>query len=166
MKFDCSKKCKMPAEMRASKYCESSAEVVDGKILFSCEVNIKNASEPEQNFLKCHLWDNQLYDSCNTCELKCKKNKNPKLEISLEETRELKALIDELRPSMVLYGVNDKTIEKISKEYKKNNDSRVKYALEAAKLSNESMKLIQKGKSIDISMLSIMASSLLKKIKK
>jgi len=166
MKFDCSKNCKMTKEIRSSHYCESSAEVIEGKVIYSCERNIIKASEPEQNFLKCQLWDNQILEACKTCELKCKKNSNPELKISLEESRELKALIEGLRPSMVLYGVNDKTIEKISKEYKKTKDDRVKYALEAAKLSNNSLKLVQKGKPIDIAYLTIVSSRLLKKIKK
>jgi len=165
MKFDCSKNCKMTKEMRSSSYCESIAEVVDGVVLYSCEKNILKASEPEQNFLKCQLWDNQILEACKTCELKCKKNSNPELKISLEESRELKYLIEGLRPSMVLYGVNDKTIEKISKEYKKTKDERVNYALEAAKLSNSSIKLMQKGKTIDIAYLAIVSSRLLKKIK-
>jgi len=156
----------MTKEMRSSPHCESSAEFIDGKVVFSCEKNLLNASELEQNFLKCQLWDNQILEACNTCELKCKKNNNPALKISLEESRELRALIDSLRPSMVLYGVNDKTIEKISKEYKKTKDDRVKHALEAAKLSSNSMKLIQKGKPIDIAYLTIASSRLLKKIKK
>lgn len=166
MKFDCSKNCKMTKEMRSSSYCNGTAEVVDGAVIYSCEKNILKASEPEQNFLKCNLWDNQILEACKTCELKCKKNCNPKLKATIEESRELKALIDGLRPSMVLYGVNDKTIEKISKEYKKTKDDRVKHALEAAKLSNNSIKLMQKGKPIDIAYLSIVSSRLLKKIKK
>jgi len=155
----------MTKEMRSSSYCESIAEVVDGVVLYSCEKNILKASEPEGNFLKCQLWDNQILEACKTCELKCKKNSNPELKISLEESRELKYLIEGLRPSMVLYGVNDKTIEKISKEYKKTKDERVNYALEAAKLSNSSIKLMQKGKTIDIAYLAIVSSRLLKKIK-
>lgn len=166
MKFDCTKNCKMTKEMRSSSYCDGFAEVIDGNVVFSCQRNMLKASEPEQNFLKCNLWDNQILEACKTCELKCKKNSNPKLQISLEESRELKSLIEGLRPSMVLYGVNDKTIEKISKEYKKNKDERVKFALEAAKLSSNSMKLMQKGKPIDIAYLSIVSSRLLKKIKK
>lgn len=166
MKFDCSKNCKMTKEMRSSPHCQSYAEVVDGKVIFSCEKNVLKASELEQNFLKCQLWDNQILEACKICELKCKKNSNPGLKVSLEESRELKALIEGLRPSMVLYGVNDKTIEKISKEYKKSKDDRVKYALEAAKLSNNSLKLMQKGKPIDIAYLTIVSSKLLKKIKK
>lgn len=155
----------MTKEMRSSSYCESIAEVVDRVVIYSCEKNILKASEPEQNFLKCQLWDNQILEACKTCELKCKKNSNPELKISLEESRELKYLIEGLRPSMVLYGVNDKTIEKISKEYKKTKDERVNYALEAAKLSNSSIKLMQKGKTIDIAYLAIVSSRLLKKIK-
>lgn len=156
----------MTKEMRSSSYCESSAEVIDGKVVYSCEKNTLKASESEQNFLKCQLWDNQILEACKTCELKCKKNSNPQLKISLEESRELKALIESLRPSMVLYGVNDRTIEKISKEYKKSKDDRVKYALDAVKLSNNSLKLLQKGKPIDIAYLTIASSRLLKKIKK
>lgn len=155
----------MTKELRASKFCDSSAEVIDGKVFYSCEKNLLAASELEQNYLKCQLWDNQIFDACKTCELKCKNNINPEQKVSEEQSKELKALIDSLRPSMVLYGVNDKTVEKITKEYKKTKDERVKYALEAAKLSNESIKLMQKGKPIDIAYLSIVSSRLLKKIK-
>lgn len=165
MKFDCSKNCKMTKEMQSSRYCSKSAEVIDGAVVFSCQKNIISASETEKNLLNCNLWDNELFESCKTCELKCKKNSNPKLQVSIEESRELKALIDGLRPSMVLYGVDDKTIEKISKEYKKTKDERVRYALDAAKLSNNSIKLMQQGKPIDIAYLSIVSSRLLKKVK-
>jgi len=166
MKIDCSNNCKMTAEMRASKHCKKEAEVIDGKIIYSCQASITSASELDKNFLNCQLWDNKIFEACKTCELKCKNNSNPSLSISIEEERELKALIDGLRSSMVLYGVNDKTIDKISKEYKKNKDYRVKYALDAAKISNNSIKLMQKGKPIDIAYLTIVSSRLLKKINK
>ena len=79
---------------------------------------------------------------------------------------ELKALLDSLKSSMVLYGVDSKTIETISNDYKKNKNEDTKNALDAAKISNESIKLIQKGKHVDIAYLSIASSKLLKKIKK
>lgn len=166
MKFDCSKNCKMTAEMRGSKHCQSFAEIIDGRPIFSCEKSLELATEPEKNLLRCQLWDNQIFDACKGCELSCKNNSNPNLQASIDQTRELRSLIESLKPSMVLYGVNDKTIENISKEYKNNKDERVKHALEAAKLSNESMKLLQKGKAIDVAFLSILSSRLIKKIKK
>ena len=60
---------------------------------------------------------------------------------------------------------SEKTIEKISKEYRNNKDQKVKSALDAAKLSNEALKLIQKGKMIELSYLTIVSSRLIKKIK-
>jgi len=155
----------MTQEMRASEHCKSEAEVIDGKVVYSCEQSLLKASELERNFLSCQLWDNQIFEACRSCEIKCKKNTNPNLHISLEESRELKALIESLKPSMVLYGVNEKTIDKISKEYKKTKDEKVKYALEAAKISNDSIKLMQKGRTIDIAYLTLLSSRILKKIK-
>jgi len=165
MKIDCTKNCKMTKEMRSSHHCGGWAEFKDGIFIYSCQVNIASASEQEKNFLNCQLYDNEIYEACKTCPLKCKKNENPDLKASLKESQELKMLIEELRPSMITYGVSEKTIEKISKEYRNNKDQKVKSALDAAKLSNEALKLIQKGKMIDLAYLTIVSSRLIKKIK-
>jgi len=132
----------------------------------SCEAGLQQESESIQNLLRCQLWDNDLKEACNSCQLRCKNNKNPELMISLKTSMELKVLLDGLKSSMVLYGVDSKTIETISKEYKKNKNEDTKNAIDAAKISNESIKLIQKGKHVDIAYLSIASSKLLKKIKK
>lgn len=166
MKIDCTKNCKKTKEMRSSKFCQGWAELADGKINYSCESELLKESESIQNFLKCQLWDNDIKEACNSCQLRCKNNKNPELMISLKASMELKALLDSLKSSMVLYGVDSKTIETISNDYKKNKNEDTKNALDAAKISNESIKLIQKGKHVDIAYLSIASSKLLKKIKK
>jgi len=166
MKIDCTKNCKKTKEMRFSKFCGQTAELVDGKIIYSCDIAYASESETVKNLLDCQLWDNDLKDSCNTCPLRCINNKNPELMISVKASMELKALLDSLKGSMVLYGVDQKTIESISSDYKKNKDTNTKNAIDAAKLSNESIKLIQKGKHVDIAYLSIASSILLKKIKK
>ncbi len=156
----------MTKEMRSSKLCQGWAELADGKLIYSCEAGLQQESESIQNLLRCQLWDNDLKEACNSCQLRCKNNKNPELMISLKTSMELKVLLDGLKSSMVLYGVDSKTIETISKEYKKNKNEDTKNAIDAAKISNESIKLIQKGKHVDIAYLSIASSKLLKKIKK
>ena len=165
MKIDCTKNCKMTKEMRSSHHCGGWAEIKEGKINYSCQSSLSIASELEKNFLSCQIYDNELFESCKICELKCKKNENKNIKVSEKEMQDLKILIDELRPSMVMYGVSEKTIDKISKEYRSNKDSNVKNALNAAKISNEALKLIQKGKPIDLAYLTIISSKLLKKIK-
>ena len=166
MIFDCTKKCKKTEEMRNSTFCKGTAEFIDGKIVYSCETASVSASEAERNLVNCDYWENKIYDKCNSCPLVCKNNKNENILAERRKIAEINALIESMKPSMIMSGLDGRAINNITKEYEKADSKDVSDALDAAKLSNEAVKLIQSGKQIDIAYLAIASSKILKKIKK
>jgi len=143
--IDCKKFCKMTSEMRNSKYCNGEARIVDGDIFYGCSEAIKSEPESEKLFFGCKLWDMGLKDSCDTCKLPCKNNANKNFKRIAEQKRELRVLIDDLRPNMMLYGVSANQVEKISEVYtKKGSDGEVdEIGAEGIRIANNANKLLR-----------------------
>jgi hypothetical protein len=169
--IDCTKRCRMTSTVRDSEYCTGEAKVVDGKIFYGCQEKIKSEPKEVRQFYVCELWDVGLKDSCNTCSLECINNKNEKLEEYLKEKKELEALIEELKPNMILHGVTATQVEKISSVYTKKNSSGERNqmgaeAIKTAKFANKALKMAMSGKRIDLALYTLYARNANKNIKK
>ena len=170
-KIDCSKNCKMTTELRNSRYCEGTAKIVDNKIFYSCKENIKDEPKEVRQFFLCDLWNLELKESCNSCLLECINNKNPKIQEALGEKKKLDAVIEKLKPNMILYGVSSKEVEQISKKYtEKNADGKRNQmgieAIDAANFANDTLKAAMSGKMIDIAFFTLYARKKSGRIKK
>lgn len=171
MKIDCSKSCKMTKELRESDYCQREATVIDGTVYYSCKEALKHEPKEIRHFYSCELWNLDLKESCNTCVLECINNKNDKLKNALEEKKKLDAVIEKLKPNMMLYGVSADQISKVSKTYtKKSIDNKKniagREAIEAANFANEALKSAMKGEMIDVAFLSLYARRTSGRLKK
>ena len=161
----------MTKQMRDSAGCNKTATIVGNDIFFGCSEFSKNLSKQERQFLTCDLWNMGLEDSCYTCELDCINNKNEKMKDILSEKKTLDAVIDKLRPNMILYGVSADQIEKISSKYSKRGSNGKKNqmgseAIKTANFANEALKLILKGKPVDLAFFSLYARKASGRIKK
>jgi hypothetical protein len=172
--INCFDACKMTRQMRSSNHCNKKASVVDGRVFFGCKESTKAESKEVKQFLSCDLWNMGLEDSCITCELECINNKNEKMKTILAEKKKLDDVITRLRPNMVLYGVSAEQVEGISSKYAKrgadgSRDKMGSEAIQAANFANNALKLILKGRSIDLAFFSLYAkkaSGRIKKLKK
>jgi hypothetical protein len=135
----------MTSEMRNSKYCNEEARIVDGDIFYGCSEAIKSEPESEKLFFACSLWDMGLKDSCNSCRLACKNNDNKEFKKIAAQKKELRVLIEDLRPNMMLYGISANQVEKISNVYtKKGADGEVdQIGAEGIRIANNANKLLR-----------------------
>ena len=159
---DCTKSCKMTTEMRESEFCNGKAKIVDGQIFYGCQENIREEEKAVKQFYVCDLWNMGLKESCLTCPLECINNKNENFTKILEEKKQLEKLVDDLRPNMLLYGVTAGQVQKISSTYtKKQSDGRPNpagtEAIKAANFANEALKMISKGRRIDLAYFTLYA---------
>lgn len=172
--INCLNSCKMTRQVRESDHCTKRASIVDGKAFFGCSESLKAESKEVRQFLSCDLWNMGLTESCFTCELECINNKNDKLKDTLAEKKKLDAVIEKLKPNMVLYGVSAKQVTDISSKYAKrgadgSRDRMGSEAIRAANFANEALKMILNGKPIDAAFFSLYAkktSGRIKKLKK
>jgi hypothetical protein len=160
--IDCTKSCKMTSEMRASKFCNGKAKVIEGTVFYGCNENIKNEEKAVKQFYSCDLWNMGLKESCLTCPLECVNNQNKDFAKILEEKKQLEKVIDDLRPNMLLCGVTASQVENISSKYtkKQSDGSRDKLgseAISAANFANEALKMILKGNRIDLAYFALYA---------
>lgn len=83
-KINCALKCKKTEQLRCSSKCMKLAFVKNGKILYSCDKNIR--TEEEMNFYNCEFIDNGITSECETCNLPCinKKDYNKDSQIARE----------------------------------------------------------------------------------
>jgi hypothetical protein len=168
---DCTKSCKMTTEMRNSSFCNGKAKVVDGQIFYGCQENIRNEEKAVKQFYSCDLWNMGLKESCFECPLECINNKNENFAKILEQKKQLDKIVDELRPNMLLYGVTSDQVENISSKYtKKNSDGRPDpmgvEAIKAANFANEALKMVLKGRRVDLAFYTIYAQRTASRVRK
>jgi len=172
--INCASSCKMTRQIRESQHCNQSATVVDGRAFFGCSESLKAEPKEVRQFFSCDLWNMGLEDSCKTCELECINNQNEKMKSILKEKKKLDAVITKLKPNMVLYGVSAEQVEQISSKYAKRGangkrDQMGSEAIRTANFANEALKLILKGKPVDLAFFTLYArkaSGRIKKLKK
>ena len=93
---------------------------------------------------------------------------------TLADKKKLDAVIEKLKPNMVLYGVSSEQVATISSKYAKrgadgSRDRMGSEAIKHANFANEALKMILDGKPIDVAFFSLYAkkaSGRLKKLKK
>lgn len=168
---DCTKTCKMTTEMRNSKYCNGRAKVVGSKVFYGCQENIEPEPIEIRQFYSCDLWELGLEDSCYSCILKCKNNKNKNFEKILGQKKQLEKIVDDLRPNMLLCGVTAGQVEKISNQYtKKNSDGKVDplgtSAVQSATFANGALKMVLEGKRVDLAFYTLYARRMSARVKR
>lgn len=157
-KIDCSKKCRMTALIRESKFCNQSAEIAGETVKYGCVSNMSGLTKEEAQYLSCELWDLGLKESCNTCQIVCVNNSNPDFSKTLEDRKKLEKLVQNLKPNMMLYGVSADQVEQISKKYTGNGGSEIgKEAIKMAEFANSALGAILSGKNVDLSFFTLYA---------
>ena len=169
--IDCTKFCRMTSAIRDSEYCNGKARIVDDQIFYGCKEALAEEPKKVRQFYSCQLWDMGLEDSCNVCTLECVNNKNKKIKHTIEQKKKLERLIDDMRPNMMLYGVDANQVEKISSVYtKKNaNGERNKLGEEAIHIAgnvNKLLRMVMDGKHVDLSFINLYSQHSIKRLSK
>ena len=161
----------MTSAIRDSEYCNGKARIVDDQIFYGCKEALAEEPKKVRQFYSCQLWDMGLEDSCNVCTLECVNNKNKKIKHTIEQKKKLERLIDDMRPNMMLYGVDANQVEKISSVYtKKNaNGERNKLGEEAIHIAgnvNKLLRMVMDGKHVDLSFINLYSQHSIKRLSK
>lgn len=169
--IDCKKSCKMARQIRESKFCTGQAKVVGTSIFYGCKEGLKEEPKEVRQFYACDLWNVGLEESCFSCKLECVNNKNEELKDVLAEKKELDKVIKELKPNMLLYGVTSEQVEKISSTYtsRQSDGKRNELgseAISAASFANNALKMIMKGRRVDLAYFALYAKKKSGKIKR
>jgi len=161
----------MTTEMRNGEFCNGKAKVVEGRVFYGCQENIKNEEKAIKQFYSCDLWNMDLKESCFECPLECINNKNENFAKILEQKKQLDKIVDDLKPNMLLYGVTSAQVEKISSTYTRKNSDGVPdpmgaEAIRAANFANEALKMVLKGKRVDLAFYTLYAQRTAKRVRK
>ena len=161
----------MTSAIRDSEYCNGEARVIDDQIFYGCKEAMASEPKAVRQFLSCQLWDMGLEDSCKKCTLECVNNKNKKIKHAVEQRKKLEKIIDDMKPNMMLYGVNANQVEKISSVYTKKNangdrDKLGEEAISIAGNANKILKMIMEGKHIDLAFVNLYSQHSIKKLSK
>lgn len=113
MKISCKESCKKTTQMRESKHCTGSCEVVAGQLVFGCDESIKiSGTIDDSNFYTCSFWDMNLKDTCAICPLSCKENKNPVVANAKTAVKNLSSILESISPLMQMSGINPEILKK------------------------------------------------------
>ena len=148
--IDCSKTCRMTSTLRDSKYCNKSAEVINGKLIFGCQVELSKEPEAIRNLYECDYWSMGMKDVCKSCPLNCVENKNEELEKIKKQSEKIDRISKTLGPGMNFAGINSNDMKKISEVYSSEKaDPIVKQALDIADFTSFVFNSAMNGKMVD-----------------
>lgn len=114
---DCTKSCRMTRQLRESEFCTGTAEVVGERIAFGCQKKLLEAPKNISNHYSCNLWNMEVYDACNICEIECVKNKNDQMDEIRRQRVKINKLKQTMNPLISNYGIGN--MEDVSKKYQK-----------------------------------------------
>jgi len=153
--FDCTNSCKKTKQIRESKHCTGTFQIIDGKVIYGCEGSVASEERREQNFLTCSFYDLGIKDNCKVCPLYCKENKNPDIIKAENAMKNVSNILSSLGPLAGFAGMDQSELKKAadrmkSAEINTNTSAEIEETIRLTNYAKDILTSVMSGRSVDI----------------